>query len=300
MKSSRTIIDNDLTAGLRVTWVGLAVNVMLIGVKFWGGIVGRSQALIADAVHSISDLFGDVVVLLGLRWGRKEADEDHPYGHGRIETIAALVVGFILLLVGLGIAYESVSSIYSHRVSRPTLLAIFVAAFSIVVKEGMYWYTVIVGRRIHSTAVIANAWHHRSDALSSVAVLLGVAAAHINPNWHLADSFAALIVSFFILKVSASITWSAFKELADTVSSQEVTREIQRKAMSVAGVLDAHDIIARQSGPHLLVEMHIVVNRNMTVEQGHAIVEQVERLLIGDMKSINKVIIHVDPDTGVD
>ncbi len=300
MKSSRTIIDNDLTAGLRVTWVGLAVNVMLIGVKFWGGIVGRSQALIADAVHSISDLFGDVVVLLGLRWGRKEADEDHPYGHGRIETIAALVVGFILLLVGLGIAYESVSSIYSHRVSRPTLLAIFVAAFSIVVKEGMYWYTVIVGRRIHSTAVIANAWHHRSDALSSVAVLLGVAAAHINPNWHLADSFAALIVSFFILKVSASITWSAFKELADTVSSQEVTREIQRKAMSVAGVLDAHDIIARQSGPHLLVEMHIVVNRNMTVEQGHAIVEKVERLLIGDMKSINKVIIHVDPDTGVD
>ncbi|MGD8922174.1 MAG: cation diffusion facilitator family transporter, partial [Candidatus Zixiibacteriota bacterium] len=290
----------DLAAGLRVTWVGLAVNVMLIGVKFWGGIVGRSQALVADAVHSISDLFGDVVVLLGLRWGRKEADEDHPYGHGRIETIAALIVGFILLLIGLGIAYESVSSIYSHRVSRPTLLAIFVAAFSIIVKEGMYWYTVVVGRRINSTAVIANAWHHRSDALSSVAVLLGVGAAHINPNWHLADSFAALIVSFFILKVSASITWSAFKELADTVSSQEVIGEIRKRAMSVEGVLDAHDIIARQSGPHLLVEMHIVVNKDMTVEQGHTIVEMVERLLIGDMKSVNKVIIHVDPDTGVD
>jgi cation diffusion facilitator family transporter len=278
----------------------LAVNVTLIGVKFWGGIVGRSQALVADAVHSISDLFGDVVVLLGLRWGRKEADEDHPYGHGRIETIAALIVGFILLLIGLGIAYESVSSIYSHRVSRPTLLAIFVAAFSIIVKEGMYWYTVVVGRRINSTAVIANAWHHRSDALSSVAVLLGVGAAHINPNWHLADSFAALIVSFFILKVSASITWSAFKELADTVSSQEVIGEIRKRAMSVEGVLDAHDIIARQSGPHLLVEMHIVVNKDMTVEQGHTIVEMVERLLIGDMKSVNKVIIHVDPDTGVD
>ena len=300
MKSSRTIIDKDLAAGLRVTWVGLAVNVMLIGVKFWGGIVGRSQALVADAVHSISDLFGDVVVLLGLRWGRKEADEDHPYGHGRIETIAALIVGFILLLIGLGIAYESVSSIYSHRVSRPTLLAIFVAAFSIIVKEGMYWYTVLVGRRINSTAVIANAWHHRSDALSSVAVLLGVGAAHVNPNWHLADSFAALIVSFFILKVSASITWSAFKELADTVSSQEVIGEIRKRAMSVEGVLDAHDIIARPSGPHLLVEMHIVVNRDMTVEQGHTIVEMVERLLIGDMKSVNKVIIHVDPDTGVD
>jgi cation diffusion facilitator family transporter len=150
--------QKQLTAGLRVTWIGLAANVVLIVIKFWGGIVGRSQALVADAVHSVSDVFSDMVVLFGLKWGRKVADEEHPYGHARIETISSLIVGFILLVVALGIAYRSVISIYDHDTASPTLLTIYVAALSIVIKEALYWYTVLVGQRIRSIALVGNAW----------------------------------------------------------------------------------------------------------------------------------------------
>ena len=291
------IHDADLAAGLRVTWVGLAVNLLLVGLKLWGGIIGRSQALIADAVHSVSDLFSDAVVLLGLRWGRKEADEDHPFGHGRIETIASLIVGLLLLVVGIGIAYNAVLSIYTHQASSPTLLAIVAAAASILIKEAMYWYTVIVGRRINSMAVIANAWHHRSDAMSSVAVLIGVAIVYFKPAWYLADAIAAVLVSFFILRVSTGLTWSAFKELADTAPDRALLREIRETAQSVTGAREIHDVMARRSGPYLLVELHVVVDKSITVEQGHAISKDVEHHLLHEIKGLRRVITHIDPDT---
>ena len=289
-----------LSSSLRISALGAAINVVLSAMKVAGGIYGHSQALIADGLHSLSDLATDAVVALGLYYGAQPYDDNHPYGHKKIETLAEMVTGALLVVVAVWMVVTAVRKLGEGNTIPPAGITLVIAALSVVVKEWLYQATYRLGKKMNSGALVANAWHHRSDALSSVAVLLGVGAAHVNPNWHLADSFAALIVSFFILKVSASITWSAFKELADTVSSQEVIGEIRKRAMSVEGVLDAHDIIARQSGPHLLVEMHIVVNRDMTVEQGHTIVEMVERLLIGDMKSVNKVIIHVDPDTGVD
>jgi cation diffusion facilitator family transporter len=293
-------VAEGLSSGLNVTWAGLFLNVVLAGIKLWGGIVGRSQALVADAVHSVSDLFSDVIVLLGLRWGRKAADEDHPYGHGRIETIATLLVGFFLLVVSLGIAYNAILSIYHHRISDPSLLALIIAAISIIAKEAMYWWTVMVGRRINSMALQANAWHHRSDALSSVAVLAGVGAAYINPGWRLADSFAALVVSFFILRVAASLSWAAFKELADTMPEDEVLAEIDKVARSINGVRNVHDIKARRSGPNLLVELHVVVDKNITVLQGHAIAKDVEACLLSREIGIRRIITHVDPDTSKD
>ena len=250
----------------------------------------------ADAVHSVSDLFSDVVVIFGLKWGRKIADEEHPYGHGRIETISSLIIGFLLLLVALGIAYRSVVSIYEHDTSNPSLLAIYVAAFSIIVKEALYWYTVTVGRRIRSIALVGNAWHHRSDALSSVAVLIGVAAAHFNPAWHLADSFAALIVSFFIFKVGGTLTWSAFKELADTAPDKKILSAIESKASAVLGVRQVHDLKARYSGRDIFVDIHVVVDPNITVRQGHAIAKEVENCLIKEISDICRVTIHIDPD----
>lgn len=289
--------ERDLKAGLKVTWVGMVVNIVLIGLKLWGGIAGRSQALIADAVHSASDLFSDVVVLLGLRWGRKEADEDHPYGHGRIETIASLGVGLTLLVAAVWIAYNAIVSVYEHRVSSPTALTIVVAAASIAAKEALYWYTVLVGRRIRSTVVIGNAWHHRSDAFSSVAVLVGVVAARLNPDWHLADALTAIIVSLFLLKVCATLLWGALRELSDTAPEGRILSELQYRAAQVPGVMQVHDLKARHSGPNLLVEMHVVVDGRISVYQGHEIAREVRLRLLEDMDEVTDVLVHLDPET---
>lgn len=289
--------ERDLKAGVKVTWVGMLVNLLLIGLKTWGGIAGRSQALLADAVHSTSDLFSDLVVLLGLRWGRKEADEDHPYGHGRIETIASLGVGLTLLVAAVWIAYRAIVSVHEHQAASPTTLAIVVALLSIASKEALYWYTVIVGRRIRSSAVIGNAWHHRSDAFSSVAVLVGVMAARINPNWYLADALAAIIVSLFLFKVCATLLWGALRELSDTAPETKILAELQHRASGVPGVLQVHDLKARHSGPNLLVEMHVVVDGKISVYQGHEIAREVRLRLLEDMDPVSDVLVHLDPET---
>ncbi|MDH3938887.1 MAG: cation diffusion facilitator family transporter, partial [candidate division Zixibacteria bacterium] len=202
----------DLTAGMRVTWVGVVVNVFLSIIKVSAGILGRSQALIADGIHSLSDLLSDLVVMLGLKWGRKGEDEGHPFGHARIETVAGMLTGIILLATGIGLAYRSIDAIYRHEYSSPGYFAIAAALVSVLLKEGLYWYTVRVGRRIKSLALIGNAWHHRADALSSVAVLVGVTGAHFSPAWGMADAYAALVVTFFVLKVGAELMWTAAKE----------------------------------------------------------------------------------------
>jgi cation diffusion facilitator family transporter len=296
MSSSNTSSMPDAQEGIKVTLVGSLANTLLIILKFWGGLLGNSQALVADAVHSISDLASDAVVLLGLKWGRKPADQQHPYGHGRIETIAGMAMGLLLIVVGCWIGFGAVDSIAHPVQSQPSLLAIVVAFISVAVKEALYWYTVAVGRKLRSMAIIGNAWHHRSDALSSVAVLVGVIVAYLNPAWFLADAYAALIVSFFIIKVGSSLVWAAFKEVVDTSPGEEILQRIHDIASGVEGATDIHDIMARQSGPHIYVDMHIVVDPSLTVREGHRIAKQIEANLFSDITEIARVTIHVDPD----
>lgn len=287
---------SDLTTGLRVTWIGLLVNVGLSGLKLLVGFAYKSQALIADGFHSLSDLFSDTIVILGLKWGRKAADEKHPYGHARIETITGLIIGIALIVVGLGIAYHAILAIYEHRDSDPSLATILAAILSIAAKEAMYRYTIKVSRRIKSIVLAGNAWHHRSDALSSVAVLIGVTAAYINPAWHLADSIAAAIVSIFIMKVGFSLAKSAIAEVVDTAPDPNIVTELTNHALSVTGAKQIHDIKARYLGPHIFVEMHVVVDPNLSVKRGHDIAKAVERYLLNHVKNVASVIIHIDPD----
>ncbi len=294
--TSNQQLQKEVASGLTVTWVGMAINVVLVAAKLAAGIVSRSQALVADGVHSVSDLFSDFVVLVGLRLGRKEEDEDHPFGHARIETISSMLVGALLLVVGAGIAFNALTSIYEHRRASPGLLAIIVAAFSIISKEAMYWYTVRVGRRIKSLALIGNAWHHRSDALSSVAVLIGVTAAYINPEWHLADAYAALIVTLFIFKVGWSLAWGALKQVVDTAPDREILDQLVETASAVDGVWEVHDVRARYSGSQIFVEMHIVVDPELTVREGHHIADKVRFHLVNKISDVTRVIIHVDPE----
>ena len=282
-------------AGKSVTLLGMCVNVFLIAFKFLAGIVGHSQALIADAVHSFSDLFTDIVVLLGLRIGRKAPDEKHHFGHARLETLASSIVGIALIVTALYLGIRAALNIYRHTEYHPTLLALVAAGVSVGLKEALFHYTVRVGRRIKSSLIIANAWHQRSDALSSVAVLLGVAGANIKPSWHILDAYAALCVSFFIIKVGLDILKGTVREFTDTAPAREILNKIRESAIGVDGVSAMHDLRVRTSGGLHQMEVHIMVDGELTVNEGHRIAKAVEHTLRRDVPDIDRVIVHVDP-----
>ena len=281
--------------GRTVTWVGALVNTFLIVLKFVAGVFGHSHALVADAVHSVSDLFTDVIVVIGLKMGRKEPDERHHFGHARMETLASFIVGMALIATALYLGIESALNIYHRTECHPTKLALIGAAVSIVFKEALYHYTVRVGRRIKSTLIVANAWHHRSDSLSSVAVFIGVAGALIRPSWHALDAYAALLVSFFIVKVGLDTIRNSLREFTDTAPPQKIIATITACARGVPGVLDLHDLRVRTSGGLYQMETHIVVDGQLTVVEGHRIAKEVESCLLKDMTDLDRVIIHVDP-----
>ena len=259
------------------------------------GILGRSSALIADAVHSLSDLATDAIVLVGLWIGRKPPDERHHFGHARIETIASVAVGVALILTAVYIGLQAAGDIYYHREHHPTGLALIGAGLSIAFKEVLYRYTVRVGRRMKSQLLIANAWHHRSDAFSSIAVLLGVGGTMLNPSWHMLDAFAALLVSFFIVKVGLDIIVSCFAELTDAAPPPDVVQKIDACALSVVPVQATHDLRVRIAGGRYQVEIHIVVDGMLPVHEGHAIAKTVEDCIKREVSDIDRIIVHVDP-----
>ena len=275
--------------------IGALVNLVLIGLKMVAGIFGKSNALIADGVHSISDLFTDVVVLIGIWRGRRPPDDRHPFGHGRIEALFTAVVGISLVGTALYLGFEAAKDIYLHRASHPNVLAIVGAGVSIILKEVLYRYTLLAGRRMKSQLVVANAWHHRSDALSSVAVLAGVALAQVKPSWQIFDAVAALLVSFLILKVGLDIMGNTFRELSDAAPIPETLNDIRQCALNVEGVMDAHDLRVRTSGGLHQIEIHIVVDASLTVKEGHGIAKTVEACLINDIEDAGRAIVHVDP-----
>ena len=283
--------------GERVTWLGMAINGLLVVLKLLVGRVAGSQSLIADGIHSASDLFTDFTTLLGIRWGRKAADADHPYGHGRIETISSMIVGVFLIVVGCFIAVEAVDTIITGaHITRPGVWALVVAAVSIVLKEALFWVTRAVARRLKSPVLMANAWHHRSDSLSSIAVLAGVGAAYVNPEWALADAVAALIVSLVVARMGVLLVWQALKELADTAPQAETVRRLTQVASGVEGVRDIHDVRSRLSGSQVFIEAHIVVDGDLSVRDGHEIAAEVRRRMHAALDDLAHVILHVDPD----
>jgi cation diffusion facilitator family transporter len=282
-------------AGRKVTLLGLFVNTFLILLKFSAGIIGDSQALIADAVHSISDLFTDAVVLFGIKIGRKPPDKEHHFGHARIETLASAIVGLALIGTAVYLGFDAALNIHGHTEYHPTGIALIGAGVSIALKEALYRYTVLIGRRIKSQLIVANAWHHRSDALSSIAVLLGVGGTMIKPSWHILDACAALIVSFFIIKVGLDILMKTLREFTDTAPRPEIMEKLMKLSRAVEGVMDAHDLRVRISGGFYQAEIHIVVDGQLTVAEGHRIAKTVERSLEQEMDALERVIVHVDP-----
>lgn len=288
--------SNKSRAGRIALWFGVIGNALLIVVKTVLGVVGRSQALIADAVHSVTDFATDIMAFAGLKYAEKGKDKDHPFGHGKIETLMTLLIGITLVLVGVWIGYSAAVSVFFGSLESPTYVALIGALISIAVKEWMYQYTVRVGRRIKSNVLIANAWHHRSDAVTSVAAAVGIGGALLHPSLSFLDPLAALLVALFIIKVGFDIIIPAFQSAADAAPEQSKLDEIRATAESVDGVRDAHDTKARQYASKLHVEIHIVVDPGISVAEGHSIADSVRDAILNGVEDILEVIVHVDPD----
>lgn len=284
----------------RVTLVGGIGNLGLLLFKFVAGILGHSHAMIADAVHSLSDFATDIIVLLFVRISAKPQDKDHDFGHGKYETLATAIIGLILFGVGLGVLWSGASDIWQwargRELEAPGLLALIAAVVSIVVKEALYQYTARAGRRVNSQAVVANAWHHRSDMLSSVGTTVGIGGAILlGRQWRVLDPVAAVVVSFFILKVAYRLTVPCIEELMEKSLPEESEQAIQDVLTGVLSDCDPHNMRTRRIGSHAAVDVHVRMDGNMTVTQSHEVTRLMEsrlRALLGPGAFIN---IHVEP-----
>lgn len=280
----------------RATYVAIIINAILAVGKISFGLLGHSQALVADGVHSLADLASDIIVIVAAKEAAKEADEEHPYGHGRIETAVEVALGAILILVAIGIAYDAVSRIiHPDTLLHPGWLALFTAFVSIVCNEGLYQYTIRIAESIRSNMLKANAWHHRSDAISSVIAMIGIAGTLL--GWSFLDAVAAIGVSLLISKVGWDIAWRSLRELIDTALEPHKVEEIRRLILQIDGVKAVHDLRTRSMGGYALVDVHIlVINSKISVSEGHLISECVIRLLKKEIGEISDVTVHIDPE----
>ena len=279
----------------KVTWVGLIVNIVLAGIKFAAGYFGRSQALIADAIHSLTDTTTDVAVIAGSHFWSRPPDENHPYGHRRLETLVTVFIGLMLAAAGIGIGWDAISALHEKDTTPPGWIALVAAMVSIITKEILYRWTAVAGKKIKSPALAANAWHHRTDAFSSIPVLIAVGGALIYPSWSFLDLVGAVVVSIFVMHAALKITWPGISELIDAGAPQDVQKKIIEIACNNPGVHEVHKVRTRYISTSILVDMHIVVDGSISVRQGHAIADEVEDHIIDGISNVLGVVIHVDP-----
>jgi cation diffusion facilitator family transporter len=294
--STRDLDDRRLISEVRqVTLIGLVINVALSALKFAAGIVGNSQAVVADAVHSLSDTATDVAVLVGVKFWSKPPDECHPHGHRRIEFLVTIFIGLLLASVAFGLSYNALATLHEVQKGPPGAIAFFAAVLSIFTKEMLYRWTFAKGKEIKSTALIANAWHHRSDGLSSIPAALAVAGAALVPGFAFLDHLGAIVVSMFILQAAWKIVRPSVEQLVDRGAPEEICRGIEQLAFTTPGVQEVHAIRTRHIGSGIEVDLHVLVDPALTVEEGHQISEDVERRLIEYVSDVVDVVVHLEP-----
>jgi len=279
----------------KATWVGSIANVALALLKITVGKITGSQALIADGVHSFSDLVTDTAILIGSRYWTAPADKEHPYGHGRFETLTNIFIGIILAIVGIGIGWDSINSIGNEAKTNPGMLAFGAAIASILVKEILYRWTVIQAKKINSRALHANAWHHRSDALSSLPVAIAVIANYFVPDLHYLDQVAALLVTAMILKAAFEILWPAIMEITEAEADSDIENKIQQYASENSDIREVHAIRSRRTGSSILLDFHLLVDPDMSVDKAHEITEDFKSHILKHLDEVIDVIIHIEP-----
>ena len=284
----------------RVTLVGSVINVVLLLFKFVAGIIGHSAAMLADAVHSLSDFVTDVIVLVFIRISGKPQDKSHDYGHGKYETLAMTLIGFALLLVALGILNSGAMKIKlwldGEQLEAPGTIALWAALLSVVLKEGVYRYSMIKARQLNSPAVEANAWHHRSDALSSIGTAIGIGGAiFLGQRWTVLDPIASVVVGIFIVKVSVSLLRRGIGDLLEQSLPDAVEEEILQLVAALPGLSKPHDLRTRRIGNHYAIELHILMDGNITLREAHDKASEVEKTLKSHYGEETHVAVHVEP-----
>ena len=280
----------------RVAFVTIFENVLLALGKLIAGLIGHSSAMISDAVHSASDVFSTIVVLIGVKLSSKESDKEHPYGHERLECVAAIVLAVVLLLTGLGIGYDAIKNILGgnyKELTSPTVLALVAAIISIVAKEAMYWYTRYYAKRIDSSALMADAWHHRSDALSSVGALIGIGGAML--GYPVMDSIASLVIFFFIAKAAYDIFKDAIDKMVDHACDEETEKAIYDAVLEQEEVLGIDMLQTRIFGNKIYVDLEIQLDENYTLKKAHDIAEEVHEHIEQNFPKVKHIMVHVNP-----
>ena len=280
--------------------VGGAVNVVLLLFKFVAGIVGHSAAMIADAVHSLSDFVTDIIVLVFVRISGKPTDKSHEYGHGKYETLATTLIGLALLIVAVGIVYSALTKIIpwaqGGTLEAPGMLALWAALLSIILKEAVFHYSMVQARKLKSQAVEANAWHHRSDALSSIGTAIGIGGAiFLGERWTVLDPMAGIIVGLFIIKVAIDLLRNGIGDLMEHSLPDEVESEILQLAGSIPGVTEPHDLHTRRIGNHYAIELHILMDDDISLREAHNKSEEVENILREHYGKETHISVHVEP-----
>lgn len=278
-------------------WVGLAVNLLLAAVKLIAGHVGHSQAVVADAIHSLSDIVTDIALILGVRYWSAPADESHPHGHRRFETLITVFIGLMVATAAVGIAWDAIKS-FGGPSHPPSAIALVAALLSIGVKETLYRWTAKLGERTRSPALVANAWHHRTDALSSIPVAVAVSIAMIDHRLAVVDRIGALVVAVFVLHAAFRIIRPALDELVDAGAPSAHRRELERLALDVEGVRAAHALRTRYIGSELAVDVHVEVDADLSVADGFAIARAVKRDLLKRGPAVADVVVQIEPHEG--
>ena len=284
----------------RVTWIGSIVNLLLVVLKFVAGIAGHSAAMVADAVHSISDFVTDIIVIVFVRISGKPEDEGHDYGHGKYETLATAIIGLILFFVGIGILFNATKSVIDtvggKPLAAPSMLALAAAALSIVLKEILFRYTIHKSKKLNSQAMVANAWHHRSDAFSSIGTFVGIGGAIcLGEQWRILDPLAAIVVSVFIIKVALQLLNNCVGELLERSLPAETEERIQAIIMSFPGISSPHHLRTRRIGNHVAIEVHIRMDGSTLRVEAHALASKIEGKLKEEFGEDTHIGIHMEP-----
>jgi len=297
MNNNKKNANNLYALGRRGAWVGIIGNAFLSLIKILAGILGKSYSLISDGLHSLSDITSSLAVLFGMIVAAKPRDKEHPYGHGKAESIASLTVAIMLIVFGLIIGYKVVSSYVDEAVFvEPAAYTLWIAFFSVIAKEGMYRYKVNLGKKIKSTSLIADAWHHRSDALSSAVVVVAlVLTIYAGEKWAFMDRAGALAVSVMILYAGVKVYLRAASELMDESVDPEIEKEVKKIASTIKEIKYVETLLVRKAGLDFLVDMHIEVDANLSVLESHSIAKLVKNKILQEMPQVKSVLVHVEP-----
>lgn len=287
---------NEEKIAMRVSYISIVANIVLSAFKMFAGLFAHSGAMISDAVHSASDVFSTFVVMVGIKMASKEADEEHPYGHERMECVAAIILATILCITGLGIGKSAITTIVdgkSNEITVPGLLALVAAISSIIIKEAMFWYTRHFAKQIDSGALFADAWHHRSDALSSVGAFVGILFARL--GFPIMDAIASLIICLFIIKASYDIFKDAIDKMVDKACDIEVEDELRELVLSVDGVEGIDVLQTRLFGNKMYVDIEICADGEKTLNETHRIAENVHESIEKQFPKVKHIMVHVNP-----